>query len=259
LKSFGRTAVPFNASLALAANPSTTGAGLLATGATPAATVAFYRAAWQAAAGALPWTLAGTAVADGTGRATLVDASGVGNWLWLAAQLDGAGNAVAYSPAQYQAVADPTQKSTWELCCDSLKTAVDSLLLAGIPPAKVVKRWYPGNFKNIDGALPMIQICPFGAEEYPGTLNNTDDVAYPVLLILIDAADRESTKNLTRDLRFREQISRAVRFQVPAGIQSVYYTDLRPDVLINPDAWEDGRAIQALIFSYRSRERRGVY
>ena len=251
--------MPFSASLTLSATPGTTSAALRVTGATPGATVAFFRAAWQTIAGPRAWTALGTAAADGSGVATLSDASGSGVFLWMAAELDGSGNAVAYSGLNSQGVYDPAAVSTWEQCVLATKAAFDSLLIAELPPAKVVERWYPGNFKNVDGSLPMAQVCAFGAEEYPGTLNNTDDVTYPVLFLIIDAADRESTKNLTRNLLWRERMSRAVRFQAPAGIQTVYYTDIAPDVFINPQAWEDGRAIQALLFKYRSRERRGIY
>ena len=254
--------MPFNLSLALAVtiDGGTQTATAAVTGATAGRTVNLYRAAWQTTAGQRSWTLAGSGVASGAGSASISDVVGAtGNYEWLAVQLTAGGDADALSTIYYGAIVDPDVKSVWEQCCDHLKTAVDSLLLTDLPAAKVIKRWYPGEFKGKSPEAPSVQICPFGSEDIPGVLNNTDDVTYPVILVTIDRVDGESAGNLTRDLLWREKISRAVRFQVPAGISEVYMTDLAPEVLVHPDLWEMGIVASGLVFLYRSRERRGIY
>ena len=254
--------MPFSQTLTLAVTVtgSTQVAAAAVAGATAGRTVNLYRSAWQTTAGPRSWTLAGSGVANGSGAASITDNIGAtGNYLWLAVQLTGGGDADAFSPVVYDAVVDPDVKSVWEQCCDHLKSAVDSLLLTDLPAAKVIKRWYPGDFKGKSPEAPSAQICPFGAETYPGVLNNTDDVIYPVLLVTVDHVDGEAAGNLTRDLLWRERISRAVRFQVPAGIAEVYMTDIETEVLVHPDLWESGVVASGLLFLYRSRERRGIY
>lgn len=254
--------MPLSTALALQVTPNGAAqtASATVTGATAGRTVALYRRAWQTVAGTAAVTLAGTGVANGLGVATITDTIGAGGlYLWYAVQLDAGGNnAEAVSGIAYQAVRDPDAKSVWEMCMDSLKEITDSLLMPDLPAAKVVERWYPGDFNNQTPRGPSVQICPFGPERYPGTLNNTDDVQYPVLLLIVDYADGDSRKNLTRDLLYRERIAKAVRFQVPPGIQTVYYTDLEPETVINPDGWDKGFVLSALLFLYRSRETRGT-
>lgn len=246
--------------LAVTVDGASLAAAAQVSGATAGRTVNLYRRQWQPSAGTAALVLAGSGVTDGAGVASIADAVGTaGLYLWTAAQLDAGGNnAEALSGIAFQAIRDPAAKSVWEHCVDHTTDIINALLLPALPEAKVVERWFPGDFTGKTPLAPCVQICPFGAEEYPGVLNNTDDVGYPVLVVAVDYADGESKRNFTRNLLWRERIAKALRFQQPAGIQSVYYTDLRPEVLVLPDEWDKGLILSALLFVYRSRETRGA-
>ena len=247
-------------SLTVTPDGATQTAAARVTGATAGRTVNLYRRQWQPAAGTAALTLAGSGVADGDGVATIADAVGsTGLFLWTAAELDAGGNAAAaLSGIAFHALRDPDEKSVWEQCVDWTKDVIDALLLPDLPEAKCVERWYPGDWADKSPELPSVQIAPFGAEEYPGSLNNTDDVGYPVLVVAISAADGESKIDFTRNLLWRQRIAKALRYRVPVGIQEAYYTDIRPEVLVLPDEWEKGYLVSALLFVYRSRETRGA-
>lgn len=255
--------MPLSTALTLTVTPdgATQTAAASVSGATAGRTVNLYRRRLvNFNAGTLAWTLAGSGVANGGGVASITDNAGAtGLFLWLAAQLDAGGtNAEALSGVAFNAIRDPSATSVWEQCVDHTADIINALLLPALPAAKIVERWFPGDFKGKSPEAPSVQVCPFGAEEYPGTLNNTDDVGYPVLVVAVSNADGESKVDFTRNLLWRERISRALRFQQPAGVGSVYYTDLRPEVLVLPDEWDKGLLLSALLFVYRSRETRGI-
>lgn len=236
----------------------TPSAAVVVSGATPGATVNVYRSAWSAQAGQRAWVLAVSGVASGAGVATLTDLpAAFGYYEWLAVELAG-GNGVAQSTIYYGALSDTAARAVWDRCVVATKNVVDSLLLPDLSAAKVVERWYPGVFPNFTPTPPCVLIAPFGAETYQNRLNNKDDVGYPVIVCPVDAVDRESRKNMTRDLLWREKIAKALRFQRLTGVSEVFDSDMTPEVIVNPDAWEHGLIVSPMLFVFISRELRGV-
>lgn len=229
-------------------------------GATNGRTVRLYRAPFNARTQMQTWTLAGTAVVA-SGGATITDAAaGSGYYSWLAVQLTAGGDVDLMSGTCYRPLGtdDENSVSVWEQCVTHAATIITALALPGLTADKIIDGWVPTKFQEIQPYAPSVWVAPFSAESYPGIINDKDDVGYPVLVLMVDAADRESRKNFRRNLIWRERISRALRYQVPAGISEVFYTEIQPDVVTNPEAWRDGLWASALLFRYLSREERGL-
>lgn len=207
------------------------------------------------------WTSGGTGVFDGTGTASVsVSPSGsYGRYSWFAVQLDGPGTGVEdFSQSYYRPLVDPDYKSVWERCVLAVKDTIDGLALDGIASANVVAEWWPKILKNMTPRPPAVLIAPFASEDYPNTgVNDQDDVGYPVIVVMVDKLNSESAANMTRDLLWREQISRVFRFQRLAGVPEIYNSQIQPDVVVHPDAYANNLLVSTLLFRFVSRESRG--
>lgn len=252
--------MPFTTALTLTVSDVAGVAQAAVGGGTNGRTVRLYRAPFTGRTAMRAWTLAGSGTITGT-TATITDAAaGSGYYDWLAVQLTGGGDVDAMSGAVYRPLGtdDENSQSVWEQCVTHTVTTITALQLSGLTSDKIIDGWLPTKFQGISPAPPSCWVAPFGAETYPGRLNDKDDVGYPVVVLLIDAADRESRRNFRRNLIWRERISRALRYDAPAGISEVFWTDINPDTIVNPDAWRDGLWASALLFRFISREERGL-
>lgn len=213
----------------------------------------------SAQVGPVSWTAGGTAVFNGSGVATLtVTPAAYGRYSWLAVQLTAGGDADNLSQSYYRPLVDPAYRSVWERCILGVKDTVDGLALDGISSAKIVAQWWPKILRDMEPSPPCVLISPFGAEEYPPTgVNDEDDVGYPVVVVMVDKVNQESAGNITRDLLWREQISRVLRFQRLAGVNEVYNSFIQPDVAVHPDAYAHNLLVSTLLFRFISREPRG--
>lgn len=231
------------------------------TGGTTGRTAQLFYQLRSAQVGPVSWTSGGTAVFDGTGTASIsVTPSGsYGRYSWLAVQLDAGGtNVTNFSQSYFRPLVDPVYRSVWDRCTFNTKETIDGLILDGIPTTKTVAAWWPKILRNMSPAPPAILIAPFASEDYPNTgVNDEDDVGYPVIVVMVDKINNDSAANMSRDLLWREQISRVLRFQRLAGVPEIYNAQIQPDVVVHPDAYANGLLVSTLLFRFVSREPRG--
>lgn len=232
----------------------------VASGVAAGALVLFYRGAWTGRADVVAWTQVATAVANGSGVATPAPVSGSGFFVWQAISGPTGQNADAVSNLAYKPVAAPATVSVWEQCANAVQVTIRSLALDGLPDDKVVVQWYPKIERDVQPAPPCCLVAPFGSEQYSaGYFNSTDEVVYPVIVVLIDKLNSDSRLNITRDLLWRQRIQRAFRRQRLAGVASVGYTEPQPDAVVNPDAYNANLLVSATVFKFTSyREPRGL-
>ena len=230
-------------------------------GGTAGRTAQAYYQARSAQVGPVSWTSGGTGVFNGSGVATIsVAPSGTyGRYTWLAVQLDAGGTyAENFSQSYFRPLVDAVAKSVWERCVLAVKETIDGLTLSGITTAKAVAEWYPKILREMTPQPPAILVAPFASEDYPNTgVNDEDDVGYPVIVVIVDAINAQSSTSMNRDLLWREQISRVFRFQRLAGVPEVYISQIAPDVVVNPDAYANNLLVSAVLFRFVSREPRG--
>lgn len=229
-------------------------------GGTAARTCQLLYAPRAAQVGPRAWAAGGTAVFDGSGNATVAPAPGFGYWNFMAAELAVGGLAAAnLSPAYFRPLVDPDAQSVWDRCVGSVADVVTGLNLSGIASGSVVSRWVPSVKRGIAPAPPCVVVAPWGAEPYQDTgVTEDDDVGYPVYVGCFDVLDGESRANFTRDLLWREKISRAIRFQRLAAVPEVYISRITPDPVVNPEWAANNLLCSAVVFTFVSREPRGV-
>jgi hypothetical protein len=230
-------------------------------GGTAGRTAQLFYQSRAAQVGPATWTSGGSAVFDGSGVAAVsADPGGFGRYQWFAVQLDAGGTAAEnFSQNYFRPLVDPEYRSVWERCVLAVKDGINDLTLDGVAAAKVVAEWWPKILKGMDPVPPAVLVAPFAAEDYPPTgVNDQDDVGYPVVVVLVDKLNNDSAANMTRDLLWRERISRAFRFQRLAGVPEIYNSAIQPDVVVHPDAYAHGLLVSTLLFRFVSREDRGV-
>lgn len=229
-------------------------------GGTPGRDAQFFYQQRAAQVGPKTWVSGGTATFDGTGTASLTITPGsFGRFAWQAVQLSATGlTAENLSQYYYRPLVDPDYRSVWERCILAVKDTIDGLALADITSAKIVAEWWPKILREMTPQPPCILVSPFGAEEYPPTgVNDEDDVGYPVSVVIVDRINNESAAQMSRDLLWREQISRVFRFQRLAGVGEIYNSFVQPDVVVHPDAFAHNLLVSTILFRFVSREPRG--
>lgn len=236
-------------------------ATITVSGATVGRTVRAYYQYRTAQAGPTGWIAAGIATVGAGGQASIsvTPATGYGYYTWVVAQFDSAGLLVEnLSQTYFRPLVDPTARSVWERCAVAVKDVIDGLNLSGIDTSHSLVEWWPKILRGMSPAPPCVLVAPFSAEDYPNTgVNDQDDVGYPVLVVLVDKLNNDSAANMTRDLLWREKVSRVFRFQRLAGVPEVYNSDIRPDVVVHPDAYANGLLVSSILLRFISRESRG--
>lgn len=220
------------------------------TGSASGSTNTLYRSAWDGQSGALAWTLHGTRTADGT-----IAIAVTGLFFWRLDNL--AAGVTTTAPGYYQPIIDPDDASIHNIILDAVKAKILALSLTGIQSTRLLKRWIPRVWEEADNT-PSCIIAPPGREQMIGMLNNKDDVGYPVVVCFLDKLNQDVTKNMERDLLWRQRVSRAFREQRIPGAPLVYKTIVEPDAIVDPTAYQNGYLASLMILRAVTRETRGV-
>ncbi len=129
---------------------------------------------------------------------------------------------------------------------------------SALPPSRISIGILPRIHEEFT-PLPHILIATIGAELEMGTLLNTDDIGYPVVVAIVAAGNADFTTNMETYLAWRQTIYRAFRNQrlnVP-GFPSVFLTRTYPDVVFDPEAFNNNYVYSGVLFRFISRETRG--
>lgn len=133
-------------------------------------------------------------------------------------------------------------------CLTAVKTAIESLALAGDPPIVIQKQpWNRGSLQE------GIFLSPLPETISPAT-NCEDDVGYGVMVVLICASNQDLTGNLDQMLTWRESISQGLRNQTLAGVPEVYNTRVEPSSVFWPEGFEQQYDVGALVVRCVARE-----
>lgn len=236
------------------------------TGAGAGGSVAVYRAPWTYTAGArMDWSLAATATADGSGNASANVSAPVGFYAWQAVRLATADTVDRLTGVVFRPlidVADPVHKRVLDAVVGGIRTLnLDGI---GSDPLKVFARWYPSYQIGYDdvsptgAGLPQIQVAPYPREVPLGSLTGRDDVGYPVMVTFFDKSLPTMDTNLSRDLKWRRQVSALFRYQQLVGVPEIVITQWQPDSIVLPDGLKQNYAVGGVLFQFTSRETRGL-
>lgn len=135
---------------------------------------------------------------------------------------------------------------------------IQSLQLEGISPANVVIGKVPTDRQGLLPSLPGILIAPFGSSTIVGGSNLRDDIAYPVLIALLQASNTSQTENRDRALLWSESISRAFRNQRLADVPTVNTCRLKSDTKFNASQFFTANLdVNVIVLQFENRETRG--
>lgn len=195
------------------------------------------------------WTLGGSITGDGT--VTLAIPTGFYIFLLVS------NGAVACTV--YQNFTGGPTISEHSKCLNAFLTGITSLNLQNIKATAILKQWYPTLWRGLDTALlPICTIAPCGVMDYPGMVTGSDDIANPVIVSFFDSLNQDTSKNIDRDLLWRQRVSRLFRSQQLPGVPSVWVVKVVEAPVFDPDALQKGIWASILPFNCISREPRGL-
>lgn len=170
----------------------------------------------------------------------------------------------------YFAVTDDVDSIHYR-CCLAVQTRIRAAALTGVDFDSVVVQKLPLGraFLPRDGgptplppelSLPGIIVSPVGSEtrDAMGHTNAQDNNGYPVMVTIL-AADNQELDLTGRELRWREQITRAFNKQRLPGVREVLMIRIETSPVIVPESWINSSLWHSsLIIRCEARENRGL-
>lgn len=237
--------------LAITDNEDGTGGVATVSGVTGGTTTTVYYAVFTGVMQAYTWVSAGTVVGNGT----LAVGLATGYYVWFATN-DNAG-AVTASNLVYQNLTNTDTEAVYFQILEAVANRIELLNLSGINASKIIKRWMPRERQETANP-PVIVISPMGTEEDASKVMARDDVGYPVLVVMVDAANNDNVHQMNRNLLWREKIAKAIRNQRLPGVSEVYIGKIDYGSVIDPNSFMNNSWVSVLMFRFYTREQRGL-
>lgn len=155
----------------------------------------------------------------------------------------------------------PYQPVYWRVL-NAVLAGCKGLNLAGFDPSNIViqKEPWARDWTNDVRQFPGLVVCTWGSEGAAATAgtNLRDDIDYPVLVSIFDRNNEDnSTNNMKKYLRWREQVSRHFRYRPLKAVPEIIKAPVTPLPVVLPDAYVSGVLHTAMVFRFTSREVRG--
>lgn len=208
--------------------------------------------------GQLLWTSVLTGFGDSGG--TVTQAPGFYHWQAISANFLSV-PIVDISPIYYQPIASLTECIHAQIL-RAVVSGLQSINMTGIGN-RVFLQTYPRYNKDIEGLnasdeVAMVGVAPYPNETPDARHNTNDTTQYPVCLAFFDKAGYDDVSRLARFLLWRRQAAAYFRYQRPAGVRGVYYTDWQPSGIIAAEAVKSGYLVGTMVFNFKARETRGL-
>lgn len=209
----------------------------------------------------LAWVSQGSRTGDGTIAASVATAY----WfLYVAASLVSGVPALSPPIIGLASLAVQSMQTQVEL---AIQAKIQALTLNGLatPPGNIpASRVYRFDTPMSDDLLPMITVpCvivspPAAPEAIKNVVNTAEDIGFPVNVLILDhCAPRQQGQADTYKL-WRQQISRAVRYQRLPGVPLVYTVSLEPKELLSWQPPKYEYVFSAMTFRAWVRDPRGA-
>ena len=226
-------------------------------GATGANTVKVYYAPATLTPGSIAITLGGTRAGDGTVSLAL---GSVGNWfVWATEQ-----NLFNLSVSNFWSLQTTLAgtSSVYYSILAAVQTQIQALNLTGIANNVILKKLPTTEDFNVGATYtwPASVVAPgVGQREQmyrEGSTNQSNDLGYPVSIVLLDNDNRSQTANFDRDLLWRQKIIRQFEHKALSGASDVYLCRVEPDTILQPAAWLNNVWASMLTLRFFTRESR---
>jgi hypothetical protein len=133
--------------------------------------------------------------------------------------------------------------------------AINAGTLVGLDAANVVIQKVPSDRNQ---ALPAVVISPTQEEMPPSAgVNDRDDIAYNIVLALINNDNQNQTANFEQELNWRQNVRRLFHNQKlgPLTTENVMCR-VKPLATVHPDAWSANLFLSMLVVQVLCRETR---
>lgn len=244
-------------SLTLADNGDGTGAVATIAGSAVGSANTVYVADLVGGLSASGWSVGGTRTADGT--VPLSQAVGK-HWAYL---LNVAAGVNTVTPVQGYGTTS-AQQSVFEKCLNACYTIVAGVSLSGFNPANINIQKLPWD-RSL--AHPGIVVCPTPESiDSAGQLivtNRGTVIGYGVSVACIQSANQDQSSNLSRWLRWREQLRRAfedspTRQPLQGLVAEVSMVMIEPGAIYDPASFSANYDIQGFTVRCLTREQRAI-
>lgn len=143
---------------------------------------------------------------------------------------------------------------------NAVQSQIIGMSLTGMTDANVLRMKVPVNRAQDlprDNPYPCILIAPYGAEEPVDGTNESDDIKYPVLIVILAADQNEQDFELDKYFTWREQIRQKFHYKRLTGCTTVYQGEVFPQAIVEASAWfTEAKFISSLLVKFTSRELR---
>lgn len=230
------------------------GGQVTVSGVTGTAVTTVYYSAWTGVMQNYAWTSLGSRTGNGTIAISSPGTVALGYYVWFAISVDA--GATTFSGMVYQNLTTPTT-SVHEAILNAVVTRINAIGLSGLPSARVKLAWIPRAYEVVN-SLPCLFVCPFGHETDDSETNNQDDIVYPVVVAMVDTGQGDPVANLSRDLLWREKVSKALRRQRLAGVVTQFDAAVDYEAVVDATAFSRQYILTTLVLNFWSRQARGL-
>lgn len=207
--------------------------------------------------GALTTTLGGTRSGDGTVSLAL---GSVGNWFVWATEH----NLFTITVSNFWSLQTTLAgaSSVYYSILAAVRSQIQALNLTGIANNVVLKKLPTTDDFNIGAVYtwPACVVAPgVGLRETmyrEGSTNMSNDLGYPVSVVLLDNDNRSQSASFDRDLLWRQKIVRQFEHKALAGVSDVYLCRVEPETVLQPAAWLNNVWASAITLRFFTRESR---
>lgn len=196
---------------------------------------------------------------SGNGAVNLALGS-VGNWFLWAVEDNLIGDVV--SNFWFLQTTNSGTTSVYYSILAAVQTQIQGLSLAGIASNVILKKIPTTDDFNVGGAndYPACIVAPGLAMRETmfreGSTNQSNDIGYPVSVVLLDNDNGNQTANFNRDLLWRQRIIRQFEHKALTGASDVYLCRVEPEVVVQPAAWARNLWVSLFTLRFFTRESR---
>lgn len=152
-------------------------------------------------------------------------------------------------------------ESVYKQILDAVQAKCKQILLTGMTASNVVVQKVPSDRTSQITSKTGVLISPFGSPNINprGGTNASDDISYPVVIILIQPGNQDQITNMNRFLLWQQKVRRTFIHQRLAGVSEVYTCFVEPRDAFNPSAWlSKNLDASGMVLRFMARESRGA-
>ncbi|MGC1272583.1 MAG: hypothetical protein WBC44_02660 [Planctomycetaceae bacterium] len=142
---------------------------------------------------------------------------------------------------------------------DATRDVIVGLGLSDMPAERIVLMpTVPRATDQVVQTLPAIVLAPLGAETINHATNLSDDITYPIAVVILDSAENKPLDATAADLRltWRESILRAFHNKRMSAVTGITTQAVQPLEAVSAAGWAQGYFVSALVIRVTVRKAR---